>query len=212
MHRENGQVERYTRTLLNMLRTAVNHRKSEWAKELWQLQFILNLTKQKTTQTSALNHLIGHDSATPGNSGMCLPLKEEVLCVCLLLEKAVPCMCLLSEKRAPCVCSLSKIEVPCEAFPLIGEPLGQYTLTKIEKRYGGMHEINVCTNIALRGLASSIIYHTQDKFYQLKLLNGSIALIKISIKTTDKHIVPLTSFGSVLGTAANWCRFDSVRV
>ncbi|CAF4941677.1 unnamed protein product [Pieris macdunnoughi] len=65
MHRENGQVERYTRTLLNMLRTAVNHRKSEWAKELWQLQFILNLTKQKTTQTSALNHLIGHDSATP---------------------------------------------------------------------------------------------------------------------------------------------------
>lgn len=65
MHHANGQVERYVRTVLNMLRIAVNHRKSEWADEIWQLQLILNLTKQKTTQTSALNLLIGHESATP---------------------------------------------------------------------------------------------------------------------------------------------------
>ncbi|XP_075980629.1 uncharacterized protein LOC142979539 [Anticarsia gemmatalis] len=65
MHHSNGQVERYIRTVLNMLRIATNHRKSEWADELWQLQLILNLTKQKTTQTSALNLLVGHESATP---------------------------------------------------------------------------------------------------------------------------------------------------
>lgn len=65
MHHANGQVERYVRTVLNMLRVSVNQRKSEWANELWQLQLILNLTKQKTTQTSALNLLIGHENATP---------------------------------------------------------------------------------------------------------------------------------------------------
>lgn len=65
MHRANGQVERYIRTVLNMLRITANYRNNEWAAELWQLQLILNLTKQKTTQTSALNLLIGHESATP---------------------------------------------------------------------------------------------------------------------------------------------------
>lgn len=65
MHHANGQVERYVRTVLNMLRIEANHKQSEWADELWQLQLILNITKQKTTQTSALNLLVGHESATP---------------------------------------------------------------------------------------------------------------------------------------------------
>jgi hypothetical protein len=65
MHHANGQVERYIRTVLNLLRIESNHRKREWADELWQLQLILNITKQRTTQTSALNLLIGHENATP---------------------------------------------------------------------------------------------------------------------------------------------------
>lgn len=65
MHRSNGQVERYIRTVLNMLRIEVNYKKNQWADELWQLQLILNVTKQKTTQTSALNLLVGHENATP---------------------------------------------------------------------------------------------------------------------------------------------------
>lgn len=65
MHQANGQVERYIRTVLNMLRISTNYKKTEWADELWQMQLILNLTKQKTTQSSALNLLIGHEGATP---------------------------------------------------------------------------------------------------------------------------------------------------
>lgn len=65
MHNANGQVERYVRTVLNMLRIVASQQNGEWADELWQLQLILNLTKQKTTQTSALNLLMGHESATP---------------------------------------------------------------------------------------------------------------------------------------------------
>ncbi|XP_049885762.1 uncharacterized protein LOC126380418 [Pectinophora gossypiella] len=65
MHQANGQVERYVRTVLNMLRIEVTYKKRQWADELWQLQLILNLTMQKTTQSSALNLLVGHESATP---------------------------------------------------------------------------------------------------------------------------------------------------
>lgn len=65
MHRSNGQVERYVRTVLNMLRIEVSYKKTEWADELWHLQLILNLTQQKTTQTSALNLVVGHENATP---------------------------------------------------------------------------------------------------------------------------------------------------
>lgn len=65
MHHANGQVERYVRTLLNMLRIEVNHKGSEWADELWRLQLVLNITKQKTTQYSPLNLLTGIENATP---------------------------------------------------------------------------------------------------------------------------------------------------
>lgn len=77
MHHANGQVERYVRTVLNMLRIEANHRKSEWADELWQLQLILNLTKQKTTQTSALNLLVGHENATPAIRALVRDVAQE---------------------------------------------------------------------------------------------------------------------------------------
>lgn len=65
MHHANGQVERYIRTVLNMLRIETSYKKLEWAERLWQIQLILNLTKQRSTQTSALNLLVGHENATP---------------------------------------------------------------------------------------------------------------------------------------------------
>ncbi|XP_028167300.1 uncharacterized protein LOC114357743 isoform X2 [Ostrinia furnacalis] len=65
MHQENGQVERYCRTVLNMVRLEVNYNKNEWPKVLWKLQLVLNITKHKTTQCSALNLLVGSDNTTP---------------------------------------------------------------------------------------------------------------------------------------------------
>lgn len=65
MHRENGQVERYCRTVLNMIRIEVNYNKNDWSKVLWKLQLVLNITKHKTTQCSALNLLVGSDATTP---------------------------------------------------------------------------------------------------------------------------------------------------
>lgn len=65
MHRENGQVERYCRTVLNMIRVEVNYNKRDWSKVLWKIQLTLNITKHKTTQYSALNLLIGTDGTTP---------------------------------------------------------------------------------------------------------------------------------------------------
>jgi hypothetical protein len=65
MHHANGQVERYVRTVLNMIRIEVNHRNAAWSTMLWKLQLVLNITKQKTTQASALNLLIGTDATTP---------------------------------------------------------------------------------------------------------------------------------------------------
>lgn len=65
MHHANGQVERYVRTVLNMIRIEANHKKQSWSGTLWKLQLVLNITKQKTTQTSALNLLIGTDATTP---------------------------------------------------------------------------------------------------------------------------------------------------
>lgn len=65
MHRSNGQVERYMRTVLNMLRIEVNHKNSSWSDTLWKLQLVLNMTKRKTTQASALNLMIGIEATTP---------------------------------------------------------------------------------------------------------------------------------------------------
>lgn len=65
MHNANGQVERYVRTVLNMIRIEVNKKNAAWSEQLWRLQLILNVTKQKTTQASALKLLVGTDAATP---------------------------------------------------------------------------------------------------------------------------------------------------
>lgn len=65
MHQENAQVERYCRTVLNMVRIEVNHKHESWSNVLWRLQLVLNVNKQKTTQCSALNLLIGCDTTTP---------------------------------------------------------------------------------------------------------------------------------------------------
>ncbi|CAH2084482.1 unnamed protein product [Euphydryas editha] len=65
MHQSNGQVERYCRTVLNMVRIECNHRKQKWPAVMWKLQLTLNITKHKTTQYSALNLLIGIEAATP---------------------------------------------------------------------------------------------------------------------------------------------------
>ncbi|CAG9137945.1 unnamed protein product [Plutella xylostella] len=65
MHHANGQVERYARTVLNMIRIEANHKGASWSEQLWRLQLVLNMTKQKTTQHSALNLLVGIDAVTP---------------------------------------------------------------------------------------------------------------------------------------------------
>lgn len=40
MHNSNGQVERYVRTVLNMLRVETGHRKTSWSETLWKLQLV----------------------------------------------------------------------------------------------------------------------------------------------------------------------------
>ncbi|XP_075990380.1 uncharacterized protein LOC142986034 [Anticarsia gemmatalis] len=65
MHNANGQAERYVRTVLNMLRVEVSNKLSAWPDKLWKLQLVINMTKQKTTQSSALKLMIGSDAATP---------------------------------------------------------------------------------------------------------------------------------------------------
>ncbi|KAJ2937541.1 hypothetical protein O0L34_g19049 [Tuta absoluta] len=65
MHHANGQVERYVRTVLNMLRIEVNHKNAAWPETLWRLQLVLNITKQKTIQASPLHVLIGTEATTP---------------------------------------------------------------------------------------------------------------------------------------------------
>lgn len=65
MHQANGQVERYCRTVLNMIRIESNYRQNKWSDIIWKLQLILNITKHKVTARSPLNLLIGVDAATP---------------------------------------------------------------------------------------------------------------------------------------------------
>lgn len=65
MHHENGQAERYCRTVLNLLRVEVNNKGSEWSDALWKIQLILNMTKNATTQLSPLQLLVGVDATTP---------------------------------------------------------------------------------------------------------------------------------------------------
>lgn len=52
MHQSNGQVERYCRTVLNMVRIHCNYREQRWPTVMWKLQLVLNITKQRTTKCS----------------------------------------------------------------------------------------------------------------------------------------------------------------
>lgn len=65
MHQSNGQVERYCRTVLDMIRIEANHCQQKWPSVVWKLQLVLNITRHRTTQHSALNLLVGIDAATP---------------------------------------------------------------------------------------------------------------------------------------------------
>ncbi|XP_045540500.1 uncharacterized protein LOC106713478 [Papilio machaon] len=65
MHHSNGQAERYVRTVLNLIRVESNNKKSTWSDALCKIQIMLNITKQKTTQYSALYLLIGTNATTP---------------------------------------------------------------------------------------------------------------------------------------------------
>ncbi|KAL4714291.1 hypothetical protein ACJJTC_009643 [Scirpophaga incertulas] len=57
--------ERYVRTVLNMIRIEANYKNTSWVSTLWKLQLVLNITKQKTIQTSPLKILIGIEATTP---------------------------------------------------------------------------------------------------------------------------------------------------
>lgn len=65
MHHANGQVERYARTVLNMIRIVGSHQEGHRFENLWKLQLTFNITKQKATQASPLNLMIGTDATTP---------------------------------------------------------------------------------------------------------------------------------------------------
>lgn len=65
MHRSNGQVERYCRTVMNMIRVESNFRQERWSDILWKLQLTLNMTTQKSTKCSPINLLTGNEGVTP---------------------------------------------------------------------------------------------------------------------------------------------------
>lgn len=65
MHHSNGQAERYVRTVLNLIRVESHNRNTSWSETLRKIQLVLNITRQKTTQASALHLLIGTSATTP---------------------------------------------------------------------------------------------------------------------------------------------------
>lgn len=60
-----------------MLRIEANHKRHDWAEELWRLQLILNITQQKTTQTSPLKLLVGHENTTPAIRALVRDVAQE---------------------------------------------------------------------------------------------------------------------------------------
>ncbi|KAL4708190.1 hypothetical protein ACJJTC_005332 [Scirpophaga incertulas] len=48
-----------------MIRIEANYKNTSWVSTLWKLQLVLNITKQKTIQTSPLKILIGIEATTP---------------------------------------------------------------------------------------------------------------------------------------------------
>lgn len=64
VHRSNGQIERYMRTITNLLRVEAR-KASDWPNKLWKVQLVLNTTKQKTTGCSPFKLAFGHEGQTP---------------------------------------------------------------------------------------------------------------------------------------------------
>lgn len=64
VHRANGQVERYMRTIMNLVRIETRVRK-DWPNILWKVQLVLNTTIQKSIGISPLQVLIGINTTTP---------------------------------------------------------------------------------------------------------------------------------------------------
>lgn len=58
MHHANGQAKRYIRTVLNLIRVESHNKDVVWSDSIVKIQ-------QKTTQSSAMNLLIGTDATTP---------------------------------------------------------------------------------------------------------------------------------------------------
>lgn len=65
MHHANGQPERYARTVLNLIRVESRNHNDTWSDVIPKIQLVLYVTKQKSTQYSALYLLIGTNATTP---------------------------------------------------------------------------------------------------------------------------------------------------
>lgn len=64
IHRDNEQVEKYMRTIMNLLHIETKT-KSEWSSNLWKIQLVLNSTFQKTIKMTPIQALLGFKAATP---------------------------------------------------------------------------------------------------------------------------------------------------
>jgi hypothetical protein len=77
VHRGNGQVERYMRTIMNLIRIEVSVQ-SEWSSHLWKIQLVLNTTIQKTIGMTPLQALLGIRASTPLVQSMVQNLTDDV--------------------------------------------------------------------------------------------------------------------------------------
>lgn len=77
VHRENGQVERYMRTIMNLIRIETTVQ-SEWSKHLWKIQLVLNTTVQKTIGMTPLQALVGIKASTPLVQALIKHLSEDI--------------------------------------------------------------------------------------------------------------------------------------
>lgn len=64
VQRSNGQIERYMRTITNLLRVESKN-SSDWPNKLWKVQLVINTTKQKTTGCSPFKLVFGQEGQTP---------------------------------------------------------------------------------------------------------------------------------------------------
>jgi hypothetical protein len=77
IHRASGQVERYMRTIMNLIRIETTVR-SEWPSVLWKIQLVLNTTVQKAINMSPLRALIGVESTTPLSQAVLSDLSHDL--------------------------------------------------------------------------------------------------------------------------------------